>query len=194
MTKRIAVVLLLMCHVQNPDESGRIRRTDRRPNNIPGISRYQEVTLHQGRIERFFLDVLKEKSDIEVERGVLPEVLELDSSLSEYQHSYPIKVRVRYDDDAITAQHASGLFWENLARDDEGDLLRNSRRRSGSTETIRAKYMIGCDGAHSWTRRQLGFTMEGEQTDLIWGVLDVVPITDFRAISTTNRYSCGTGS
>lgn len=71
-----------MCHVQNPDESGRIRRTDRRPNNIPGISRYQEVTLHQGRIERFFLDVLKEKSDIEVERGVLPEVLELDSSLS----------------------------------------------------------------------------------------------------------------
>lgn len=103
-------------------------------------------------------------------------------------------MRVRYDDDAITAQHASGLFWENLARDDEGDLLRNSRRRSGSTETIRAKYMIGCDGAHSWTRRQLEFTMEGEQTDLIWGVLDVVPITDFRAISTTNRYSCGTGS
>lgn len=194
MTKSIAVVLLLICHIQNPDESGRIRRTDRRPNNTPGISRYQEVTLHQGRIERFFLDLLKEQSDIEVERGVLPEVLELDSSVSEYQDSYPIKVRVRYDDDAITAQNAGGLFRENLARDDEDDLLRNSRRRSGSTETIRAKYMIGCDGAHSWTRRQLGFTMEGEQTDFIWGVLDVVPITDFRALSTTNRYSCGTGS
>ena len=194
MTKSIAIVLLLICHTQNPDESGRIRKTDRRPNNTPGISRYQEVTLHQGRIERFFLDLLKEQSDIEVERGVLPEVLELDSSVSEYQDSYPIRVRVRYDDDAITAQNAGGLFRENLARDDEDDLLRHNHRRSGSTETIRAKYMIGCDGAHSWTRRQLGFTMEGEQTDFIWGVLDVVPITDFRALSTTNRYSCGTGS
>lgn len=39
--------------------------------------------------------------------------------------------------------------------------------------------MIGCDGAHGWTRRQLGFQMEGEQTDFIWGVLDIVPITNF---------------
>ena len=51
-----------------------------------------------------------------------------------------------------------------------------------SMEIIRAKYMIGCDGAHSWTRQQLGFTMDGEQTDSIWGVLDIIPITDFRAL------------
>ena len=44
---------------QNPDESGIIRRTDRIPNTIPGISRFQEVVLHQGRIERFFLDSLE---------------------------------------------------------------------------------------------------------------------------------------
>ena len=36
-----------------------------------------------------------------------------------------------------------------------------------------------CDGANSWTRRQLGFKMQGEQTDFIWGVLDIVPITNF---------------
>ncbi len=30
----------------------------------------------------------------------------------------------------------------------------------------------------SWTRRQLGFSMEGGQTDYIWGVLDVIPITN----------------
>ena len=47
-------------------------------------------------------------------------------------------------------------------------------------ETIKAKYLIGCDGAHSWTRRQLGFKMEGEQTDFVWGVIDMIPITDFR--------------
>ena len=38
----------------SPDETGRIRRTDRIPDTIPVISRFQEVTLHQGRIERFF--------------------------------------------------------------------------------------------------------------------------------------------
>lgn len=46
-------------------------------------------------------------------------------------------------------------------------------------ETVKAKYLIGCDGAHSWTRRQLGIQLEGEQTDLIWGVLDIIPITNF---------------
>jgi phenol 2-monooxygenase len=30
----------------------------------------------------------------------------------------------------------------------------------------------------SWTRRQLGFSMEGGQIDYIWGVLDVIPITN----------------
>jgi phenol 2-monooxygenase len=40
--------------------------------------------------------------------------------------------------------------------------------------------MIGCDGAHSWTRRQIGSELQGEPTDFIWGVLDIVPITDFR--------------
>jgi 2-polyprenyl-6-methoxyphenol hydroxylase-like FAD-dependent oxidoreductase len=28
--------------------------------------------------------------------------------------------------------------------------------------------MIGCDGAHSWARNQLGYKLEGEQTDSIW--------------------------
>lgn len=50
----------------------------------------------------------------------------------------------------------------------------------GREETIKAKYVIGCDGAHSWVRRELGFKLEGEPTDYIWGVLDIVPITDFR--------------
>lgn len=136
--------------------------------------------------------MLKEESNIEVERGVLPEVLELDSSASDSQDAYPIKVKVRkLDNDEVTlAQHGTsvpnGLSRSNLTKDDEDDLLRKSRTRAGNTEIIRTKYMIGCDGAHSWTRRQLGFTMEGEQTDFIWGVLDIIPITDFRVLSTMN--------
>jgi flavin-dependent dehydrogenase len=74
---------------------------------------------------------------------------------------------------------ADGLFRSNLAADDTDDLIRKSKGKTGTSEVVHAKYMIGCDGAHSWTRRQLGFSMEGEQTDFIWGVLDIIPITDF---------------
>ncbi|CAD6565765.1 MAG: hypothetical protein ASARMPRED_007976 [Alectoria sarmentosa] len=169
----------------NPDETGRIRRTDRIPDTIPGISRFQQVVLHQGRIERFFLDSLKEHSHIEIERGVLPEQLEIDHSKAEDDHAYPIKVRIRHldDDEATPAQNGTnvpdGLFRSSLAKNDTDDLIRQSRGKEGTTELIHAKYMIGCDGAHSWTRRQLGFQMQGEQTDFIWGVLDIIPITNF---------------
>lgn len=169
----------------NPDETGRIRRTDRIPDTTPGVSRFQQVVLHQGRIERFFLDSLKEYSDIEIERGVLPEQLEVDHLKAEDDHAYPIRVTIRHlsDDEATPAQNGAnvpdGLFRSSLAKDDTDDLIRKNRRKEGTTEVIRAKYMIGCDGAHSWTRRQLGFHLEGEQTDFIWGVLDIVPTTDF---------------
>ncbi|KAI9815565.1 MAG: hypothetical protein M1827_002699 [Pycnora praestabilis] len=169
----------------NPDADGVIRRTDRIPDTIPGISRFQQVVLHQGRIERFFLDALRDHSNIEIERGVLPESLELDTSNVDDNDAYPIKIKIRHLDEAEATpiqngtSISDGLFRSNLAKDDTDDLIRKSQGKEGTTEVIRAKYMIGCDGAHSWTRRQLGFSMEGEQTDYVWGVLDIIPITNF---------------
>jgi 2-polyprenyl-6-methoxyphenol hydroxylase-like FAD-dependent oxidoreductase len=64
-----------------------------------------------------------------------------------------------------------GLFRSNLAEDDTDDLINKSKEKEGKSEIVHAKYVIGCDGAHSWTRRQLGFQLEGEPTDFIWGVL-----------------------
>lgn len=74
---------------------------------------------------------------------------------------------------------SDGLFRSNLAKDDTDDLIRKNRGKEGSTEIVHEKYMVGCDGAHSWTRRHLGFSMEGEQTEFVWGVLDIIPVTDF---------------
>lgn len=169
----------------NPDEKGVIKRSDRVPDTPPGISRFTECVLHQGRIERFFLDHMKEYSNIEVERGVLPESLEVDEKVVDDNSAYPITVKLRHlsDEEATPVQSGSdisdGLFRSNLSADDTDELIRKSSGREGSSEILRAKYMVGCDGAHSWTRRQLGFELEGEATDYIWGVLDVVPITDF---------------
>lgn len=181
--------------LQNPDVSGMIRRTDRIPDTTPGISRFQEVVLHQGRIERFFLDSLTEHSNVQVERGVLPEELDLDTTKSEDNDAYPIEIKIRHldDNEATPAQNrtnvSDSLFRSSLAKDETEEILRTSQKTSGSTETVRTKYMIGCDGAHSWTRQQLGFKMEGEQTDSIWGVLDIIPVTNFRALLDYQNYS-----
>lgn len=179
----------------NPNDQGQIRRSDRIADTIPGISRFQQVVLHQGRIERFFLDSLKEHSDIRVERGVLPQSLKYDESKAEDLDAYPIEVVLQHlteeemnpDQSKNTEGSAKsdGLFRSNMAADDTEELLSRAATngRAGMTETVKAKYMIGCDGAHSWVRKQLGYKLEGEQTDYIWGVLDIVPITDFRECS-----------
>lgn len=36
-------------------------------------------------------------------------------------------------------------------------------------DNIRARYVVGCDGAHSWTRQQLGIKLEGKLTDAVFG-------------------------
>lgn len=44
---------------------------------------------------------------------------------------------------------------------------------------VRAKYLVGADGAHSVVRKSLGIPMEGAMADDIWGVVDMVADTDF---------------
>lgn len=149
--------------------------------------------MHQGRIERFFLDNIKKYSNdtIKVERGVRPEALEIDESKVNDHAAYPITIKLRHltEEESTPKQQLSaskapdGLFRSNLTHEDEeNDLIHNDQSRwAGSDEIVQAKYVIGCDGARSWTRSVLGFELEGEATDFIWGVMDIIPITDFRA-------------
>lgn len=50
---------------------------------------------------------------------------------------------------------------------------------SGATEAIRSNYVVGCDGARSTIRRILGTELQGEAARQLWGVMDVLAITDF---------------
>ncbi|KAF2794244.1 hypothetical protein K505DRAFT_374785 [Melanomma pulvis-pyrius CBS 109.77] len=181
--------MIEMC-MWNPGTDGVIRRSDRVPDVPVGLSRFTQIVLHQGRIERFFLEHIKKhsKDSLRVERAVLPESLSISEDLCDdhSSSSYPLTVTLRHltEDEAAPAQSngsevRDGLFRSNLAEDDTDELIKKSQGKEGTSEVVRAKYMVGCDGAHSWTRRQLGFQLEGEPTDFIWGVLDVIPITDF---------------
>jgi phenol 2-monooxygenase len=49
----------------------------------------------------------------------------------------------------------------------------------GRTRTIRAKYVVGADGARSKVRDSIGCTLAGDQANHAWGVMDVLASTDF---------------
>lgn len=51
--------------------------------------------------------------------------------------------------------------------------------REGEQRTVRAKYLVGCDGAHSKVRKAIGREMRGQQAAHAWGVIDVLAVSDF---------------
>lgn len=49
----------------------------------------------------------------------------------------------------------------------------------GTTEVIRARHVVGCDGARSTVRQQMGYALKGDSARQLWGVMDVLAVTDF---------------
>lgn len=80
----------------------------------------------------------------------------------------------------------------DLEVDEQGEYpvsVRISRTlASGDTEevAVRARYVVGCDGARSAVRDQIGRTMVGDFANQAWGVMDVLAVTDFPDI----RFKC----
>ena len=50
---------------------------------------------------------------------------------------------------------------------------------TGRTENVRAKYLVGADGAASATREMLGIPFDGLTTDAYWAIMDCQFKTDF---------------
>ena len=50
---------------------------------------------------------------------------------------------------------------------------------SGAEKTIRAKYVVGCDGARSAVRDAIGVELRGDFANHAWGVVDMLATTDF---------------
>ncbi len=55
---------------------------------------------------------------------------------------------------------------------------------AGTERTVRAKYVVGCDGARSAVREAIGRKHLGKQSNHAWGVMDVLATTDFPDIRT----------
>jgi 3-hydroxybenzoate 4-monooxygenase len=58
-------------------------------------------------------------------------------------------------------------------------LERTDAAHAGRIETVKARYVVGCDGARSAVRRSIGRALVGDSANQAWGVMDVLAVTDF---------------
>ncbi|EGN97043.1 hypothetical protein SERLA73DRAFT_170364 [Serpula lacrymans var. lacrymans S7.3] len=158
-----------MAAFYNPNMTGGIERTGRAPDVTAPTARYPfEVALHQGGIEAIFLDSMH-LLGTDVERPVIPTSIELSTDEAELTDSAAHPIRV-------TLRHLDPLDGK------------------AETEIVCAKFVLGADGAHSWVRKMFDITMDGEQTEFIWGVLDMIPETNFPDIRNKSLVHSNNGS
>ena len=78
-----------------------------------------------------------------------------------------------------------GLEFRGLSVDDGSEypvkvtIAHTVGEREGQERTVRAKYVVGADGARSRVRQSIGCTLAGDQANHAWGVMDVLAVTDF---------------
>src|SRR5687768_5007998 len=63
-------------------------------------------------------------------------------------------------------------------------LVHTAGPNEGQERIVKAKYVVGSDGARSKVRESIGCTLAGDQANHAWGVMDVLAETDFPDIRT----------
>ena len=58
-------------------------------------------------------------------------------------------------------------------------LKRTDAAHAGQLETLKARYVVGCDGARSVVRKSIGRQLAGDSANHAWGVMDLLAVTDF---------------
>ncbi len=92
-----------------------------------------------------------------------------------------------------------GYEFRDLQVTDDADhpvtvrLVRTDGPDAGTEKLVRARYVVGADGAHSRVRQSIGCTPQGDSAFHAWGVMDVLAVTDFPDIRLKCAIQSGTG-
>jgi phenol 2-monooxygenase len=117
-----------------------------------GLSEFPHVILNQARVHDFYLELMRNApASLEPEYSTRVTGLRIDTHLSGDSMAYP-----------VTAT-----------------LERTDGSQPGTVDLVRARYVVGCDGAHSAVRQFMGLSLKGDSASQGWGVMDVLAITDF---------------
>jgi phenol 2-monooxygenase (NADPH) len=135
----------------NEGQPANIVRSGRVQDVEEGLSEFPHVVLNQARVHDFYLDVMR-KSAAKIE---------------------PYYAR-RVDTILPAATPISDMSQRVTVT-----LARLDPPHQGQTETIKARYVVGCDGARSTVRTSIGRELSGDSANHAWGVMDVLAVTDF---------------
>ncbi|TAM71839.1 MAG: 3-hydroxybenzoate 4-monooxygenase [Microbacteriaceae bacterium] len=143
----------------DPDDPTRIVRTGMPADDPTGVSEFPHLIVNQARIQDYFAEAMA-NSPTRMKPDYGWEFVGLDvaagTDVADGTEEYPVTVRLRGTAGA----------------------------QEGQERVVRAKYVIGCDGARSAVRSAIGRTMTGDQSMHAWGVMDVLANTDFPDIRT----------
>lgn len=138
----------------SPDNRDHIARSGRIQDTEDGLSEFPHVILNQARVHDFYLDVMANSS-----HRLTPD--------------YSRRLIDLVIDDASGTDHPVTVTLERTDPDHHGEV-----------ETVKARYVIGCDGARSAVRTSLERKLQGDSANQAWGVMDVLAVTDFPDIRT----------
>ena len=146
-----------------PDKNDRskITRTGRIQDTEDGLSEMPHVIVNQARLQQYLLDYMRRSpSRLEANYG-----LAFDSLTVETTGDYPVVVKLRQ-----LSNHNSNASSDASSNDNTGVEI---------PKTVRAKYVVGCDGARSLVRESIGAKPVGDFANHAWGVVDMLAVTDF---------------
>ena len=115
-------------------------------------------------------------------------VQDVEDDLSEFPHVIVNQARMQkylldYMRNSPTRLDANyGVEFADLKVETEGEhpvVVTLRRVANGAETTVRAKYVVGCDGARSRVRDSIGAVPHGDFANHAWGVVDMLAVTDF---------------
>jgi phenol 2-monooxygenase len=134
----------------DPQDRSRITRTGRVQDVEDGLSEFPHVIVNQARMLAYLREHMERSaSRLRPYYGLQATDVRADTSGAA---EYPV---------TVTLQHVAGF------------------QETGQTSTVRAKYVVGCDGARSRVRTAIGQVLAGDPMNQSWGVMDVLAVTDF---------------
>jgi phenol 2-monooxygenase (NADPH) len=118
-------------------------------------------------------------------------VQDVEDGLSEFPHVIVNQARIH--DSLLESMRRSpsrlevdyGLEFAGLTIDESHDhpvavtLRRTDAARETEEVIVRARYVVGCDGARSAVRESIGRGLRGDLANHAWGVMDILAVTDF---------------
>ncbi|GMF67664.1 unnamed protein product [Aspergillus oryzae] len=146
-------------------------------NSKPGWSRFHESTLGQAKVEEYLMEYVRGRDSVDVRRETAPTSLEIDYNTIDDHSTFPIRMNLENVAPRLKP-HFNDM--KNPGSDTSSETHSDDSGYAGVGTVVEAKYLVGCDGAHSWVRKQLGLRLEGENSSDSWGVLDIIPLTNFR--------------